>query len=269
MEGWLFKQSGGSKEGSGRRRRSVGELLTKWDERYFVLTINNLYYFKTEQDFKAGEDAKGSLSIKNNAVSQGEQDELFIMAGKERIMSLKAADRAQRDRWVTAIRAVQLSWLSTANTKELRSWAGTAGIPAAATSFFMEESLSGNAFCKVKGASDLEAMGYSGPADKITAALSGLRGEATVDWLERFVTFMQSQSQTRSLEPEEVASLSRIGKGMEVITAMRGGGEPDEEPEAEPAAEAPAADDGAADALAQMAALEVPDGDDDDDEDED
>ena len=44
-EGWLVKQSGGS-AGTGRRR-SVGELMKKWDERYFVLTTARLYYFKT------------------------------------------------------------------------------------------------------------------------------------------------------------------------------------------------------------------------------
>lgn len=44
-EGWLVKQSGGS---AGRgRRRSVGEMMKKWDERYFVLTTARLYYFKT------------------------------------------------------------------------------------------------------------------------------------------------------------------------------------------------------------------------------
>ena len=44
-EGWLVKQSGGA---SGRtRRRSVGEIMKKWDERYFVLTTQRLYYFKT------------------------------------------------------------------------------------------------------------------------------------------------------------------------------------------------------------------------------
>ena len=44
-EGWLVKQSGGS--GGRGRRRSVGEIMKKWDERYFVLTTMRLYYFKT------------------------------------------------------------------------------------------------------------------------------------------------------------------------------------------------------------------------------
>ena len=44
-EGWLVKQSGGS--GGRGRRRSVGEIMKKWDERYFVLTTARLYYFKT------------------------------------------------------------------------------------------------------------------------------------------------------------------------------------------------------------------------------
>eukprot|EP01051_Picozoa_sp_SAG22_P005911 SAG22_NODE_367_length_11613_cov_11.955011_2_plen_97_part_00 len=42
-EEWLVKQSGGSNIG----RRSVGEIMKKWDKRYFVLTTERLYYFKT------------------------------------------------------------------------------------------------------------------------------------------------------------------------------------------------------------------------------
>ena len=46
-EGWLVKQSGGS---AGRgRRRSVGEIMKKWDERYFVATTARLLYFKTAE----------------------------------------------------------------------------------------------------------------------------------------------------------------------------------------------------------------------------
>jgi hypothetical protein len=44
-EGWLVKQSGGASTRA--RRRSVGEIMKKWDERYFVLTTQRLYYFKT------------------------------------------------------------------------------------------------------------------------------------------------------------------------------------------------------------------------------
>ena len=44
-EGWLVKQSGGASNRA--RRRSVGEIMKKWDERYFVLTTQRLYYFKT------------------------------------------------------------------------------------------------------------------------------------------------------------------------------------------------------------------------------
>jgi hypothetical protein len=44
-EGWLVKQSGGA--ATRVRRRSVGEIMKKWDERYFVLTTQRLYYFKT------------------------------------------------------------------------------------------------------------------------------------------------------------------------------------------------------------------------------
>ena len=49
-EGWLKKQSGGQNAAGGRsRRRSIGEFVKKWDERYFVLTMNRLCYFKTQQ----------------------------------------------------------------------------------------------------------------------------------------------------------------------------------------------------------------------------
>jgi hypothetical protein len=49
-EGILKKQSGGTNQAAGRtRRRSVGEFVKKWDERYFVLTMNRLCYFKTAE----------------------------------------------------------------------------------------------------------------------------------------------------------------------------------------------------------------------------
>jgi hypothetical protein len=46
-EGWMVKQSGGAQSATRGRRRSVGEIMKKWDERYFVLTTQRLYYFKT------------------------------------------------------------------------------------------------------------------------------------------------------------------------------------------------------------------------------
>jgi hypothetical protein len=46
-EGWLLKQSGGAQRQASGRRRSVGEIMKKWDERYFVLTMQRVYYFKT------------------------------------------------------------------------------------------------------------------------------------------------------------------------------------------------------------------------------
>lgn len=91
-EGWLVKQSGGA--AARTRRRSVGEIMKKWDERYFVLTTQRLYYFKTMevhfhfripvphltvatplhanslhwQDFKRGSDPSGIISIKDHVV---------------------------------------------------------------------------------------------------------------------------------------------------------------------------------------------------------
>ena len=48
-EGWLKKQSGGQNAAGRSRRRSIGEFVKKWDERYFVLTMNRLCYYKTQQ----------------------------------------------------------------------------------------------------------------------------------------------------------------------------------------------------------------------------
>lgn len=40
--GWLYKQSGGKS----KRGNSVGNLVAKWDRRYFVLTGGMLRYYK-------------------------------------------------------------------------------------------------------------------------------------------------------------------------------------------------------------------------------
>ena len=106
-EGWLVKQSGGS-AGTGRRR-SVGELMKKWDERYFVLTTARLYYFKTMEDFKRGNDPSGIIPIKDHVVEPTPSNCEFILRGIDRTYRFKADDEGMAHRWITALRAVQVS----------------------------------------------------------------------------------------------------------------------------------------------------------------
>ena len=135
-EGWLVKQSGGS-AGTGRRR-SVGELMKKWDERYFVLTTARLYYFKTMEDFKRGNDPSGIIPIKDHVVEPTPSNCEFMyvpafapqlpnsnsaecathtlslagapsLRGIDRTYRFKADDEGMAHRWITALRAVQVS----------------------------------------------------------------------------------------------------------------------------------------------------------------
>ena len=57
MEGYLAKQSGGKAGGS-----SKGEILKKWDKRYFVIRASqtHLRYYKSKEDFRAGKDPAGT-----------------------------------------------------------------------------------------------------------------------------------------------------------------------------------------------------------------
>ena len=69
-EGAMYKQSGGSvNSGKRSRRRSVGEIVNKWDERYFVMTPRKLFYFKSETDFDSKKDPKGFLELSQFVLS--------------------------------------------------------------------------------------------------------------------------------------------------------------------------------------------------------
>ena len=107
-EGWLVKQSGGS--ASGGRRRSVGELMKKWDERYFVATTARLYYFKTMDDFKRGDvKPSGVIVMKDHVVEPTSSNREFVLRGADRTYRFKADDEGMAHRWITALRAVQVS----------------------------------------------------------------------------------------------------------------------------------------------------------------
>ena len=96
-EGWLVKQSGGS-AGIGRRR-SVGELMKKWDERYFVLTIARLYYFKTMDDFKRGNASapSGIILIKDHVIEPTPSNCEFILRGFELLTARTVSKLTTKD----------------------------------------------------------------------------------------------------------------------------------------------------------------------------
>ena len=61
MEGYLHKQSGG-KVGV---KSSIGNAISKWDKRWFVLdaTKCRLSYYKAEKDAKTGKQARPAIDL--------------------------------------------------------------------------------------------------------------------------------------------------------------------------------------------------------------
>ena len=217
-EGWMVKQSGGS-AGTGRRR-SVGELMKKWDERYFVLTTARLYYFKTMEDFKRGNDPSGIIPIKDHVVEPTPSNCEFILRGIDRTYRFKADDEGMADRWITALRAVQVSSMAEWSTRELISFGRMVGFPEEALSFLTRNSMDGNLFARLKTTQQLTAKGYTGRSDVIWTLLNNLRTPAAHDWLTRFSAFCQKNASERQLENAEMLCLIRLGKGLEVMNSL-------------------------------------------------
>ena len=110
LQGWLFKQSGGSSTQS----KSVGSVRKKEDKRWFVLQHHFVFYFGRPQDFEGHVNPKGALpvagaQVKDNLGSMDPQErctfaiEAFYADGT-REMLLRAESEQDCAGWVQALR---------------------------------------------------------------------------------------------------------------------------------------------------------------------
>ena len=114
MEGYLEKYSGG-KQGTGSRLRrfsvGIGNMVAKWDRRYFVLRDSSavLAYHKTAEDAQtASKPALGTATCTGSTVSMDKDDgAVFYLTVKndtsQRVLWLRAADSTAARKGVGAI----------------------------------------------------------------------------------------------------------------------------------------------------------------------
>ena len=132
--------------------------MKKWDQRYFVATTGRLYYFKTQEDFKRGNvHPSGIIVLKDHVVeaapSNCEFD--FVLRGADRTYKFKADDEGMAHRWITALRAVQISSMAEWSTRELISFGRMVGFPEEALTFLLKNNMDGNLFARLKTPSQL------------------------------------------------------------------------------------------------------------------
>lgn len=110
MEGWLLKRSGGKDQ-----KKSIGNVLAKWDKRYFALPggTSKLLYYKTERDAERGKAANGELNIEGCRVERildagGESAPdswpvMFSIDTDDRVLTLRTDSGDTLRLWVAAI----------------------------------------------------------------------------------------------------------------------------------------------------------------------
>ena len=168
--------------------------MKKWDQRYFVATTGRLYYFKTQEDFKRGNvHPSGIIVLKDHVVeaapSNCEFD--FVLRGADRTYKFKADDEGMAHRWITALRAVQISSMAEWSTREMASFGQMVGFPKEFLNFLMANNMDGNGFARLKTSAQLAEKRYFGRTDTIWSLLNNLRTPDVHDWLTRFSAFCQ------------------------------------------------------------------------------
>uniref|UniRef100_A0A7S3EYH3 PH domain-containing protein n=1 Tax=Haptolina ericina TaxID=156174 RepID=A0A7S3EYH3_9EUKA len=102
MEGYLSKQSGGKTGGNTR-----GEVLKKWDRRYFVLRAGTTFlrYYKVKEDFSNGREPAGSLDTSGGVVKVEREPGIFAIhiVTPLRTLSLRAESAAILEHWIMAL----------------------------------------------------------------------------------------------------------------------------------------------------------------------
>ena len=102
VTGWLHKQSGGKLY----EKKSVGNKLSKWDKRWFVVTEGGgtLAYYKDPKDASRSKAAQGSVTLQGSSVERiGGGDGTFALHTSDRILTLRAESDLEMRGWVRAI----------------------------------------------------------------------------------------------------------------------------------------------------------------------
>jgi len=242
-EGWLKKQSGGQNAAGRSRRRSIGEFVKKWDERYFVLTMNRLCYYKTQQGFKNGEPPSGVILVSDHVseAAPGVPNEFALRSG-DRTFKLSADDEGIANRWLTAWKAMQVSSLAEWTCADLCNFGNMCGFPEAFVAWLRTKQMTGEQLSHVRDAASMMALGYTGRADTIWSFLNNLKMPEVHDWLRRFSDFCQKNAAKRQLANHEMNCLIRLGKGLAIMNEHMFPGQavPAPPPAPAPAAYAPA-----------------------------
>ena len=132
MEGYLHKQSGG-KQGSS----SKGELLRKWDKRYFVVLAGStsLKYYKTKEEYTGKRSASGSVNVQSSVLRverQGTTGLLHIVT-PARTLSVRTDSSVILEHWVHALssgsRAQKVARAADTNSSPAKQVCGTSASP--------------------------------------------------------------------------------------------------------------------------------------------
>jgi hypothetical protein len=195
--------------------------MQKWDVRYVVATIGRLYYFKTPEDFKSGNvHPSGIIVLKDHVVEPTPSNCEFVLRGADRTYRFKADDEGILHRWITALRAVQISSMAEWSTREMVSFGRMVGFSEEFLKFLMASNMDGNKFARLKTSAQLVEKRYLGRTDTIWTLLNNLRTPDVHDWLTRFSAFCQQNASERPLENAEMRCLIRLGKGLDAMNSL-------------------------------------------------
>eukprot|EP01052_Picozoa_sp_SAG31_P016066 SAG31_NODE_1052_length_10154_cov_2.814818_4_plen_116_part_00 len=95
------------------RRKSITDLISKKKENdfYFVLTPQQVYRFASKNDYKAYGEPLGEVEIENVLIEAMGEDGVgcsFRLRGADTVHTFTCEDEGVCNRWLTAVRAVQL-----------------------------------------------------------------------------------------------------------------------------------------------------------------
>mmetsp|Transcript_1831 Transcript_1831/g.2816 ORF Transcript_1831/g.2816 Transcript_1831/m.2816 type:complete len:215 (-) Transcript_1831:303-947(-) len=106
IRGYLLKKAGG--KGGVKSSKLRANIAEKWTKRYFVLppTISRLSYYTSEEDYKKGADALGTVECLGSTIFLKDivgEVHRFTIAARERELKLKADSAGEYARWAHAL----------------------------------------------------------------------------------------------------------------------------------------------------------------------